>query len=226
MGCGLGSGRCADFPSIWANPPAALPGSDPILSNNNSASDLSAELSIPVSILNLILHSFKSYEDIVQLEWLSNFVEDSFSGGGMTLEKGNTSITKALPHNHFHTSSPVSVLESSSSSTSSSGGKKMLPVPPGHSVGPLDSLIYLPCHSTLPAMSFHWGLGHGPAKVSGTTPLLPKKMLPVCQTQHGPHRAHSKRPRPAAFNPRPAIQLASPTSSEFENLRISPLPIP
>ncbi|GFS33054.1 plant-specific GATA-type zinc finger transcription factor family protein [Actinidia rufa] len=152
-GCGLGSGGCADFPSIWANPPAALPGSDPILSNNYSASDLSAELSIP-------------YEDIVQLEWLSNFVEDSFSSGGMTLEKGNTSITKALSHNHFHTSSPVSVLESSSSSTSSSGGKKMLPVSP---------------------------------------------------TQRGPHRARSKRPRPAAFNPRPAIQLASPTSSESEN---------
>ena len=107
---------------------------------------------------------FSQYEDIVQLEWLSNFVEDSFSGGGMTLEKGNTSITKALSHNHFHTSSPV--LESSSSSTSSSGGKKMLPVSP---------------------------------------------------TQRGPHRARSKRPRPAAFNPRPAIQLASPTSSEFEN---------
>ena len=49
-GCGLGSGGCADFPSIWAKPPAALPGSDPILSNNYSASDLSAELSIPVSI--------------------------------------------------------------------------------------------------------------------------------------------------------------------------------
>ncbi|GFY84561.1 hypothetical protein Acr_03g0013350 [Actinidia rufa] len=164
-GCGLGSGRCADFPSIWANPPAALPGSDPILSNNNSASDLSAELSIP-------------YEDIVQLEWLSNFVEDSFSGGGMILEKGNTSITKALPHNHFHTSSPVSVLESSSSSTSSSGGKKM---------------------------------------------------LPVCQTQHGPHRAPS-----AKLNMVPTVLVASvhalqpsiparqsnsppPTSSEFEN---------
>ena len=84
----------------------------------------------------------------------------------MTLEKENSSASKALSHNHFHTLSPVSVLESSSSSTSSSGGKKIPTVSPN---------------------------------------------------QRGPHRARSKRPRPAAFNPRPAIQLASPTSSESEN---------
>ncbi|XP_057477043.1 GATA transcription factor 8-like [Actinidia eriantha] len=150
-GCGLGS----DFPSIWANPPGALLGSDPILSNNNSASDLSAELSVP-------------YEDIVQLEWLSNFVEDSFSGGGLTLEKENSSITKALSHNHFRTLSTVSVLESSSSSSTSSSGGKTMPV--------------------------------------------------VSPTQRGPHRARSKRPRPSAFHPRPAIQLVSPASSESESI--------
>lgn len=55
------------------------------------------------------------YEDIVQLEWLSNFVEDSFCGGSLTVSKEEA---KDLTHNQFQTSSPVSVLESSSSCSS------------------------------------------------------------------------------------------------------------
>nr|GMC76215.1 GATA transcription factor 8-like [Ipomoea batatas] len=120
---GVGSGDCNNFPSIWNDP---LPDSEPLFSgsHNNSASDLSAELSVP-------------YEDIIQLEWLSTFVEDSFSGGGLTLGKENAPVNMDPPHNKFQTSSPVS-------------------------------------------------------------------------------RARSKRPRPATFNPRPAIQLISPTSSFTE----------
>ncbi|XP_059666063.1 GATA transcription factor 8 [Cornus florida] len=151
----LGAGHCNDFPSIWTNPPEALPVSDPIFScnnNSNSASDLSAELSVP-------------YEDIVQLEWLSTFVEDSFSGGGMTInQEEKSSVTEMASHKQFQTSSPVSVLESSSSSSSCSGEK--------------------------------------------TRPLSPTRL--------GPQRARSKRPRPATFNPRPAMQLISPTSSVTE----------
>ncbi|KAL6958331.1 hypothetical protein U1Q18_021993 [Sarracenia purpurea var. burkii] len=166
-GCGIGAGapNCNDFPTIWSNniPSDALPASDPIFSGGKckSTSDLSAELSVP-------------YEDIVQLEWLSNFVEDSFSGGGgMTLDKANPpSINKDSSRKHFQTSSPVSVLESSSSSSSSSAGKT-------------------------------------------TTPLSP--------TQRGPQRARSKRPRPATFNPRPAIRLVSPTSSFTENPLVASL---
>nr|GMC48458.1 GATA transcription factor 8-like [Ipomoea batatas] len=150
---GVGSGDCNNFPSIWNDP---LPDSEPLFSgsHNNSASDLSAELSVP-------------YEDIIQLEWLSTFVEDSFSGGGLTLGKENAPVNMDPPHNKFQTSSPVSVLESSSSSSSSSscsGGK--------------------------------------------TIPLSPSRC--------GAQRARSKRPRPATFNPRPAIQLISPTSSFTE----------
>lgn len=107
------------------------------------------------------------YEDIIQLEWLSTFVEDSFSGGGLTLGKENNPVNVEPAHNKFQTSSPVSVLESSSSSSSSSscsGGK--------------------------------------------TIPLSPSRC--------GAQRARSKRPRPATFNPRPAIQLISPTSSFTE----------
>ncbi|KAL8052116.1 hypothetical protein ABFS82_06G189700 [Erythranthe guttata] len=90
-----------DFPA-WNND---LPDCDPLFSGSHvsSASDLSAELSVP-------------YEDIVQLEWLSNFMEDSFSCKDMTIGKQNSSV----PHNQFQTSSPVSVLESSSSSNSTS----------------------------------------------------------------------------------------------------------
>lgn len=106
------------------------------------------------------------YEDIVQLEWLSNFVEDSFSGGSLTMSKQESStITKDdSSHNQFQTSSPVSVLESSSSC---SGEKTVLGSP----------------ETTAPG-------------------------------RRG--RARSKRPRPAMFNPRPPVQLVSPTSSVTE----------
>ncbi|KAL3523464.1 hypothetical protein ACH5RR_016298 [Cinchona calisaya] len=148
----VGSGDCKNFPSLWDE---TLPDTNPLFSGNtsNSASDLSAELSVP-------------YDDIVQLEWLSTFMEDSFSGGGMTLSKDNSSVNKENSCNQFQTSSPVSVLESSSSSSSSScsGGKA----------------------------------------------------IPLSPNRRGPQRARSKRPRPATFNPRPAIQLISPTSSFSE----------
>ncbi|GMG99409.1 hypothetical protein Nepgr_001249 [Nepenthes gracilis] len=82
--------------------------SDSVFSANNSyttttlTSDLSAQLSIP-------------YDDIAQLEWLSNFVEDSFSWGDMTAEKANSSLVKDSSENRFQSSSPVSAPESSSS---------------------------------------------------------------------------------------------------------------
>lgn len=47
---GLSSTDCKDFPSIWNDP---LPDSDSLFSGShrNSASDLSAELSVPVSVM-------------------------------------------------------------------------------------------------------------------------------------------------------------------------------
>lgn len=115
---GFNSSNGNDFPSIWTNNVEDLPCPDPIFSGmKNSASDLSAELAVP-------------YEDIVQLEWLSTFVEDSFSGGGMTLNKENVPVNNNASQNQFGTSSPVSVLESSSSSSCSEG--KIVPLSPAH----------------------------------------------------------------------------------------------
>lgn len=96
---------------MWSD---ALPDNDPF-------SDLSAELSVPC-------------EDIAQLEWLSTFVEDSFSGGGMTMGKEDLCVNKESPqHNQFQASSPVLELESSSSSSSSScSGGKTMPLSPTH----------------------------------------------------------------------------------------------
>ncbi|KAG6412703.1 hypothetical protein SASPL_125388 [Salvia splendens] len=147
----VSSSDCKDFPS-WEE---ALHGCDTLFSgsHDSSASDLAAELSVP-------------YEDIVQLEWLSTFVEDSFSGGGLTVSKENLRASNDSPHSQFQSLSPVSVVESSSCSSSSSSGGKVMPLSP--------------CH-------------------------------------RGPQRARSKRPRPATFNPRPAIQLISPASSYQEN---------
>ncbi|CAK7325459.1 unnamed protein product [Dovyalis caffra] len=133
------------FPGIWSTQSDSLPG---------SASDLSAELSVP-------------YEDIVQLEWLSNFVEDSFSGGSLTMKKEEPTLVKdkeSPPHHQFQTSSPVSVLESSSSCSGE--------------------------------------------KTASRSPEV------VASGKRG--RARSKRPRPATFTPRPAMQLISPTSSITE----------
>ncbi|KAK8662288.1 hypothetical protein V6N13_091872 [Hibiscus sabdariffa] len=150
--------NAAAFPSVWTAQSESFPGSDSVFSNN-SASDLSAELSVP-------------YEDIVQLEWLSNFVDDSNCGASLTIMKQEpNSITKDSSnhdHHQFQTSSPVSVLESSSS-----------------------------CSGEKPVV--------GPGKCG---------------------RARSKRPRPATFSPRPAIQLISPSSSVNDNVNDVPLPLP
>ncbi|KAI7754781.1 hypothetical protein M8C21_015921, partial [Ambrosia artemisiifolia] len=119
---------CNEFSSIWANNSDDLQVSDPIFcgGNGDDASNLSAELYVP-------------YEDIVQMEWLSNSVDDSFSGGGLTVKKEDVPVEKetVVGHRQFQTSSPVSVLESSSSSSSStsysgsgSGCGKMIPLSP------------------------------------------------------------------------------------------------
>ncbi|KAK9059805.1 hypothetical protein SSX86_020509 [Deinandra increscens subsp. villosa] len=125
----LNSVECNEFPNTWTNDSGDLQVSDPIFygGNNGSASSLSAELAVP-------------YEDIVQLEWLSNFVEDSFSGGGMTINKETIPVQKdtqkdtVVADHQFQIASPVSVLESSSSSSSStsysSGSGKMIPLSP------------------------------------------------------------------------------------------------
>ncbi|KAF5733743.1 GATA transcription factor 8-like [Tripterygium wilfordii] len=138
--CGLPPADSNSFPSIWSTQSEPIPCSESVFSNNSS-SDLSVELSVP-------------YEDIVQLEWISNFVEDSFSGGSLTMNKDSS-------HQQFQSSSPVSVLESSSSCS----GEKTAPRSP-------ETVVTGKCG-----------------------------------------RVRSKRPRPATFNPRPAIQFISPTSS-------------
>lgn len=48
------------------------------------------------------------YEDIAQLEWISNFVEDSFSNGGLTITKASSVLNKESSCEEFQTSSPVS----------------------------------------------------------------------------------------------------------------------
>ncbi|KAL0557282.1 hypothetical protein IC582_005808 [Cucumis melo] len=101
----------AAFPPIWSQHSDSLPSDavvDPVLFPVNTAdSALSPDLCVP-------------YDD--QMEWLSNFVDDSFSGAEtLTINTSNSS-----PPSQFHISSPVSVLDSSSSSSSSFDEKKPL----------------------------------------------------------------------------------------------------
>ena len=127
----------------------------------------------------------------MQLEWLSNFVEDSFSGGGSIIalnNEGDSIVKDSSPHHHqFQTSSPVSVLESSSSCSGGGGGGG-------------------------------GGGGEGGGGGGKTIPLSPNH-------RGAAQRARSKRPRPATFNPRPAIQLISPTSSSVTE-SLQPMLVP
>ncbi|KAF8397697.1 hypothetical protein HHK36_016619 [Tetracentron sinense] len=145
---GVFGGDCQEFPTILPSPPDDFVGSNSVISGNssNTTSEIQTEFSVP-------------HEEIAQLEWLSNFVEDSFSGQSITLDMDD-SFDNKVSHK-FQTSSPVSVLESSSSCP---GGK--------------------------------------------TKPFITETVI------RG--RARSKRPRPAAFNPRPIIPLISPSSSVTE----------
>ncbi|KAJ4720781.1 GATA transcription factor [Melia azedarach] len=96
---GLSSADCNSFPSIW-------PTQTDSVFFNNSSTNLSAGLSVP-------------YEDIVQLEWLSNFDEDSSAGGNLTISnQKSSSITKDdSSQNQLQTCGLVSDFESSSSCT-------------------------------------------------------------------------------------------------------------
>ncbi|XP_042512280.1 GATA transcription factor 8-like [Macadamia integrifolia] len=180
VGGGDFGGECNGFQgTCWPPMADALAGpTASVISGKNgvtTTTELPTELSVP-------------YEDIAQLEWLSNFVEDSFSAGSIIVETDSSSIGGNVINNEnssnndkgnkdshqFQTSSPVSVLESSSSSAGGNG------IGSGNSSG-----------------GFR------------TMPLSPEMLVPG--------RARSKRPRPATFNPRPHISLISPTSSATED---------
>lgn len=143
------------FPSFWSDQTQSLPGSGSGVGSVFEAhpgSDLSAHLSVP-------------YEDIVQMEWLSNLMDDSFSSDPLTINDQDPSKAQPVSHAQFQTSSPISVLDSSSSCTD----EKAAPRSP-------EAINLARCG-----------------------------------------RARSKRPRPRTFNPRPPVQLISPTSSVGEN---------
>lgn len=136
-GAGAGTGAGDGLDGCWSTAPDLLSVSDSALSANvgggSSRSqclsvddDIAAELSV-------------SCEDIAQLEWLSNFVEDSFSAASIDLDhhysggiNNNSNNTTTTPYSStntntasnnnnketlFQTSSPISVLENSSYSS-------------------------------------------------------------------------------------------------------------
>uniref|UniRef100_A0A7N0UCU6 GATA transcription factor n=1 Tax=Kalanchoe fedtschenkoi TaxID=63787 RepID=A0A7N0UCU6_KALFE len=110
----------------WNTSPHSILNPDPLFVGKSTGCtpDLAAALSLP-------------YEDIVQMEWLSTFVEDSFSGGNsMTFDRQNLPDTEdpSVAPFQFLSMSPISVLESSSSSSSCSEGGKVLPRRPDSNV--------------------------------------------------------------------------------------------
>lgn len=175
-----------DFPPVfWSE-------NSPVFSaaNSNSASDLSAELSVP-------------YEDIVQLEWLSTFVEDSFAGGGLTLEKSQcTSSSKDSPRNQFQTSSPISVLESSSacsrgktlpaSHEKRARSKRPRPAtfnPRAHLISPASSILQTP-HRLL---AFNAPMS-GSGSFAESLPLKKKKKIKILPPSGGISQNQNENP--------------------------------
>ncbi|WVZ13989.1 hypothetical protein V8G54_011555 [Vigna mungo] len=127
--------------NFWSTESDSVHATNTVFSGN-TVPDLSTELSVPVRFQTLLTsHSSMCvlkkrfikvpgfggvfitcllaciiFEDIEQLEWLSNFVEDSFSGGSLTMQQEQPQCTNKedTTHAQFQTASPVSVLESSS----------------------------------------------------------------------------------------------------------------
>ncbi|GAA0185618.1 zinc finger transcription factor [Lithospermum erythrorhizon] len=155
---GLNTG---DFPPIWDD---TLSLDDPIFPfyNGNCVSELSTELPVP-------------HEDILQLEWLSTFMEDSFADGGMTITNDNNSFKKEPSQHQFQASSPISVLESSSSSSCSEG--KTLPLSASHQ-GPQRARSKRPRPTTFSPRP--------PIQLISTSSLFGEKHKPFVGEKHKP----------------------------------------
>ncbi|GAB2223460.1 hypothetical protein Droror1_Dr00017601 [Drosera rotundifolia] len=117
--------RAPDGVDIWSSDHVSfedLPAPGSALSTQDSNNMISTQAAVDVAA-GLDSELPVLYEDIVQLEWLSTFVEDSFLGGAAIIHGiENSSFIREFSQSqsgHFHSaSSPVSVLESSSSCSS------------------------------------------------------------------------------------------------------------
>ncbi|WOL18075.1 hypothetical protein Cni_G26868 [Canna indica] len=134
--------------------------------------------------------------DIVQLEWMSKFLDesDSFdldipSGDAVVNVDDNRDQAKANEQCFFRTSSPVSVLEANNNG----GG--------GGSSGSDSSSSSSSSSSSTSASYFIGGNKDGRVLLPPLSPPEPPSALVV------PARARSKRPRPAAFSPRPHVAI-------------------
>lgn len=132
--------------------------------------------------------------DIADLEWLSNFMDDSadsFSLDFPTADIGSSSSNDIKEQSLFRTPSPVSVLEPSS--LSSGGG------------------------ASSSSSSFSYSGGNGGGSDNGRALQVTfKSPDPISAV---PARARSKRPRPATFFPRPHVTIPFlPPSSDCPSL--------
>ncbi|XP_074583969.1 uncharacterized protein LOC141839997 [Curcuma longa] len=154
--------------------------------------------------------------DIVQLEWMSNFLDDPESslglhGGGDAVDKSAASDdspgeTKADQRCFFRTSSPVSVLEASTNA----GGR-----------GISESSSSSSYSSSSTSASYFIG-GKKDARAPAPPPLSrpePPAVLAV------PARARTKRARPAAFLPRPHVVVPCSPPAPTDTVAALPSPL-
>jgi hypothetical protein len=189
-----------DFPAVEDSVDAVLPPSDSFPSiwqtqpDSFAASDLSAELSVP-------------YEDIVHLEWLSTFCEDSFSGGGLTVKTEDSFYGRNLALKTEDSFSGRSLALKTKDSFS--GRSLTVKTEDSTITTDKDSLSGNQFRTSSPVSVLE---SSSSCSVEKTLPLLSPDHTPAPAGKRG--RPRSKRPRAATFSPRPPIQLmVSPSSS-------------
>ncbi|XP_073012012.1 uncharacterized protein [Typha latifolia] len=154
--------------------------------------------------------------DMVQLEWLSNFFDDTTTDSFSTIFPNtttNTDINISIPSAinkeedhllHFCTSSPVSVLESNTLRGGTGGGSDF-----GSGSGSASSSS----SSSYSSSSYSFSGNSSSISSSSRSASPPEPILVV------PARARSKRPRPTTFSPRPHVTVPFlPPSSDVQPL--------
>ncbi|MQL95639.1 hypothetical protein Taro_028311 [Colocasia esculenta] len=173
--------------------------------------------------------------DVTQLEWLSNFCEESYSSDGLgcfipcntggvafhvpgddgeNKKMGaNVNVSAAGPgaakdERNFRTSSPLSVLEH---------GGLIVGISPPTSFSTTATTSSSTSSLSSPTSSSCSGIGGVDREPKPSGPPEPGIV---------PARSRSKRPRPASFSPRPPIVIPLPPSSETSALSSSTITAP
>ncbi|KAK9158400.1 hypothetical protein Scep_004974 [Stephania cephalantha] len=201
----VGGGCDGGFKDAWTSPPQHAFKKSGLMSDGSGAgSELSSEV-------------YVQYDDIVQLEWLPNIVEGSFSDKSIVADKASSSSNNSIDNQNdaIKNSSQTMTINEDSLSTKS---------------------IAIDNDSS---SDNNWSNDHSrainniqfrtssPVSVLESSSSTSEKVNVISPETVVPGRARSKRPRPVTFSIRSVIPLISPTSSiSSPSVSITSLDIP